>query len=76
MSNNISVSTVKNHTPLPPEGRRKRGQHGWVRLSDEEIERLVIDLGPDEVARCIAHIEEAAQAPNVKYFLRKSYKKI
>lgn len=66
MSNNISVSAVKNHTPLPPEGRRKRGQHGWVCLSDEEIERLVIDLGPDEVARCIAYIDEATQATGNK----------
>lgn len=66
MSNNISVSAVKNHTPLPPEGRRKRGQHGWVRLTDEEMERLTRDLGPEELARCITYIDEAAQTTGNK----------
>ena len=66
MSNNISVSAVKNHTPCPPEGRRKRGQHGWVRLTDEEMDRLTRDLGPDELARCITYVDEAAQTTGNK----------
>lgn len=66
MSNNISVSAVKNRTPLPSEGRSKRGQHGWVRLTDEEMDRLTRDLGPDELARCITYVDEAAQATGNK----------
>lgn len=66
MNNNISASADKNHMPILSEGRHKYGQYGWVCLSNEEIERLVIDLGPDEVARCIAYIDKATQATGNK----------
>ena len=46
--------------------RHKRGQYGWVRLTDEEVDRLTRDLGPDELARCIAYIDEAAQTTGNK----------
>lgn len=41
--------------------RHKYGEHGWVRLSDAEYERLLSDLGPDELKRCIDYIDESAQ---------------
>lgn len=41
--------------------RHKYGEHGWVRLSDAEYERLLNDLGPDELKRCIDYIDESAQ---------------
>ena len=46
--------------------RHKRGQYGWVRLSDEEMDRLVRDLGPDELNRCITYVDEAAQTTGNK----------
>lgn len=52
----------------PPEKkvRHKRGQYGWVRLTDEEMDRLSQDLGPEELARCITYIDESAQATGNK----------
>ena len=53
--------------PLPErQVRHKRGQYGWVRLTDEEMDRLTRDLGPDELARCITYVDEAAQTTGNK----------
>ena len=46
--------------------RHKRGQYGWVRLTDEEMDRLTRDLGPDELTRCITYVDEAAQTTGNK----------
>lgn len=50
--------------PAPPEKkvRHKHGQYGWVKLTDEEYERLKIDLGEEELKRCITYIDESAQS--------------
>ena len=57
---------VKDSAQAPPEKklRHKRGKYGWVRLTDEEMERLTQDLGAEELARCIAYVDESAQATN------------
>lgn len=49
--------------PAPPEKKvnHKYGQYGWVRLTDEEYERLSKDLGPQELERCIVYVDESAQ---------------
>ena len=41
--------------------RHKYGDHGWVRLSDEEHSRLLQEFGEAELDRCIAYIDESAQ---------------
>ena len=46
--------------------RHKYGQYGWVRLSDEEYNRLSNDLGEAELKRCIAYVDEAAQSTGNK----------
>lgn len=46
--------------------RHKHGEYGWVRLSDEEYSRLLNDLGADELARCIAYVDESAQTTTNK----------
>ncbi|MCM1439189.1 MAG: hypothetical protein NC131_08305 [Roseburia sp.] len=48
----------------PPERkvRHKYGEYGWVRLTDDEYDRLAADLGQDELERCIAYIDESAQS--------------
>lgn len=48
----------------PP--RRKYGQYGWVRLTEEEYGRLLHDFGEDEVKRCIAYVDESAQSTGNK----------
>lgn len=62
------------HAPSLPQGdtspepvkekeqRHKYGQYGWVILSDAEYTRLLKDLGPEELERCIAYIDESAQS--------------
>lgn len=50
--------------PTTPEKRvrHRYGQYGWVRLTDEEYERLKRDLGAEELQRCITYIDESAQS--------------
>ena len=52
----------------PPEQkvRHKRGEYGWVKLTDEEFDRLRHELGDEELQRCIAYIDESAQATGNK----------
>ena len=35
-------------------------------ITDEEMDRLVRDLGPDELNRCITYVDEAAQTTGNK----------
>ena len=59
-------------TPTPSElkkskpVRHERGRYGWVKLSDEEYNRLLNDLGEAEVKRCIAYVDESAQSTGNK----------
>lgn len=50
----------------PEPGMRKRGQFGWVCLSDRQFERLERDLGAAELQRCIAYVDELAQSTGNK----------
>lgn len=49
--------------PATPERkvRHRYGQHGWVKLTDDEHERLRQELGDAELQRCIDYIDESAQ---------------
>ena len=46
----------------PDVTRHKYGAYGWVRLSAEEYERLLDDLGEAELTRCITYVDESAQS--------------
>lgn len=46
--------------------RKKYGKYGWVKLSDEEYQSLLNDLGAVEVERCIAYVDESAQTNSNK----------
>lgn len=55
------------YTPdtAPPSGKNERhkyGQYGWVRLTDAEYDRLLNELGTDELNRCIEYVDESAQS--------------
>ena len=53
--------------PAPPEPkpkeqeRHKHGANGWVLLTDDQYKKLLKDLGPDELERCITYVDESAQ---------------
>jgi hypothetical protein len=53
-------------TPVPPKKakpeRHKYGEYGWVLLTLEQHARLLADLGPEELSRCIKYIDESAQS--------------
>ena len=46
--------------------RKSYGEHGRVKLSQEEHDRLVRDYGQAETERCIAYVDEIAQSTNNK----------
>lgn len=60
--------------PLPPKGesaparqaKKPHGEYGWVKLTDDEFNRLLNDFGEDEVKRCIAYVDESAQSTGNK----------
>jgi predicted phage replisome organizer len=52
-------------TPTPARQkpvRHKHGEYGWVRLTQDEHARLLSDLGPEELHRCIKYVDESAQS--------------
>ncbi len=46
----------------PEEPRHKYGEYGWVKLTDTEYQRLLNDLGIEELERCIRYVDESAQS--------------
>ena len=46
--------------------RKSYGTYGWVKLSEDEYNRLLNDLGEVEVKRCIAYVDESAQTTRNK----------
>ena len=40
---------------------RARGEYGWVKLTDAQYEKLLADLGQEELDRCIRYVDESAQ---------------
>lgn len=51
------------NTPAP---RHFVGQHGYVKLTDKELDRLIQDLGQSETDRVIAYVDESAAATRNK----------
>lgn len=47
--------------PEPEPERHKYGEYGWVKLTDEQYQKLLKDFGPTELARCIQYVDESAQ---------------
>lgn len=45
-----------------PAEKRSYGKFGWILLSDEEYAQLEKELGSEELNRCIAYVDESAQA--------------
>ena len=45
----------------PHSPKKKYGQYGWVRLTQDEYSRLKKDLGESEFNRCIEYVDESAQ---------------
>ena len=50
----------------PAPARTAYGQYKWVKLTDDEYQRLLSDLGQVELDRCIAYVDESAQSTGNK----------
>lgn len=48
------------------ETTHKYGEYGWVKLTDKQHEKLLADLGEEELKRCITYVDEAAQSTSNK----------
>lgn len=46
--------------------RKERGEYGWVKLTDAELERLLAEFGEAETARAIQYVDESAQSTGNK----------
>ena len=46
--------------------KHKRGEYGWVKLTDDEVERLTAEYGENAVKYYIAYIDESAQGTKNK----------
>lgn len=63
-----SIESKADEPPAPAkkQARKSFGKFGWVKLTDEEYNRLLNDLGQAEVERCIAYVDESAQTTRNK----------
>ena len=48
-------------SPAEESQRHRHGANGWVLLTDEQYQKLLRDLGPAELERCITYVDESAQ---------------
>ena len=60
------AGTPPSPAPQPKPARKSVGKFGWVKLTDEEYNRLLNDFGEVEVKRCIAYVDESAQTTGNK----------
>ena len=62
------TNTETNTKPKSPSGSKAhaRGEYGWVKLTDDQYEKLEEDLGQEELQRCIRYIDESAQSTSNK----------
>lgn len=47
-------------SPAEEPQRHRHGANGWVLLTDEQYKKLLRDLGPAELERCITYVDESA----------------
>lgn len=46
--------------PAEEPQRHRHGANGWVLLTDEQYQKLLRDMGPAELERCITYVDESA----------------
>lgn len=62
-----TIESKADKSPTRPKPARKSfGEFGWIKLTDDEYNRLLNDFGEAEVKRCIAYVDESAQSTGNK----------
>lgn len=65
--NPIEIQSESESKPTQfPTQKKKYGVYGWVRLTDEQYNKLLADLGEAELERCIQYIDESAETTGNK----------
>ena len=60
-------TSKREDAPAPAGGVKKsHGEFGWVKLTDAEHDELCREMGQTELKRCIAYVDESAQATGNK----------
>ena len=54
-------SIDKNSKDKKREVAHAHGEYGWVKLTDAQYDKLLQDLGKEELDRCIRYVDESAQ---------------
>ncbi len=64
----IQSNTKSNPNPNTKGAERAsaRGDYGWVKLTDEQMDKLIADLGEADAKACIRYIDESAQGTSNK----------
>lgn len=58
----ITETITETETETKRERAHAHGEYGWVKLTDEQYQRLLTDLGQEELDRCIKYVDESAQS--------------
>lgn len=58
----ITGTGTETETETERERAHAHGEYGWVKLTDEQYQRLLTDLGQEELDRCIKYVDESAQS--------------
>lgn len=58
----ITETITETETETIRERTHAHGEYGWVKLTDEQYQRLLTDLGQEELDRCIKYVDESAQS--------------
>ena len=61
VTDTVSVSVTETEAKPKKATPNKYGEYGWVKLTEEQYNRLLTDLGEAETLRCIKYIDESAQ---------------
>ncbi len=65
-SNPIVIQSESNPSESAHAHVHAHGEYGWVKLTDEQYDRLLDDLGAQELERCIRYVDESAQSTGNK----------
>lgn len=57
-----TITETETETETIRERTHAHGEYGWVKLTDEQYQRLLTDLGQEELDRCIKYVDESAQS--------------
>jgi len=65
-SGDAGASAPADGEKTKPAKKHKRGEYGWVMLTDDEYERLTTEYGENAVGYYIAYVDESAQSTKNK----------